>query len=273
MTIYKSNTLIETYKIKAKCKDINELTGRTGRPDLTQFIIANVLDELDLKKNTILVDIGCGDGTLLARSVTKGIDSYLGRVIGILPTHDEVMRVRHHLLTKSEISHHLISIEAGTAEKTNLPDGFCDILVCNGVLHGAGQKRDDVIEALKEFRRIVKDNGYIFIGEMPDRNELENKEYGDSILKWLIWVLKKEGLGSLFKRLRQLIPAFFSNEPFIISPKVMFFMAPNEFIALLEEYGFEVIKHYKNKEINEIGLISESATRWNYFARKKKASH
>ena len=37
-----------------------------------------------------------------------------------------------------------IDIISGRAEKTNLPNVFCDYLVCNSVLHGSGQTLKDV---------------------------------------------------------------------------------------------------------------------------------
>lgn len=269
MTIVKAKSLIETYRAKALSKDINELTGRTGRPDLTKFVINQMTLKLPVQANTILVDCGCGDGQFLIESVVNGLDSYLGRVIGILPTLEEVTRVRNHLLLNSHIKQHLISIELGTAEKSNLPSNFCDMLVCNGVLHGAGQTFENVQLALDEFYRITKVGGTIFIGEMPDSNELEGKDYGDSITSWLIWVLKNQGFKAFFRSFKQTMRAIFTKEPFVITPKKMFFMHPTEFVALLKTQSIEVINCYRHKEITLDGEIYESKTRWDYIAIKK----
>ena len=269
MTIIKTTSLIETYRAKALSRDINELTGRTGRPDLTKFVINQIALKLQVQANTILVDCGCGDGQLLIESADNGLDSYLGRIIGILPTVEEVTRVRNHLLLISNTKQHLISIELGTAEQTNLPNNFCDMLVCNGVLHGAGQTFEDVELALKEFYRITKVGGTIFIGEMPDSNELKGKDYGDSIASWLLWVLKNQGFKAFFTSFKQTIRAIFTNEPFIITPKEMFFIDPTEFILLLKAYDIEVINYYRHKEITPDGDIYESKTRWNYMAIRR----
>jgi hypothetical protein len=43
MAIHKAANLIEVYRAKAKSKDINELTGRIGRPDLTRFVTKNII--------------------------------------------------------------------------------------------------------------------------------------------------------------------------------------------------------------------------------------
>ncbi len=268
MTIYKTKSLIETYRAKASAKDINELTGRTGRPDLTEFIISQLSKKIPVQTNSIVVDVGCGAGLFLIKTAENGLDSYKGRLIGILPTVEEVSRVRNHLL-QGQYNKFLISIELGLAEKTNLPDDYCDILVCNGVLHGGGQSIENVKPALAEIYRITKPGGTIVIGEMPDSDEMTGKNFGDSITKWLYWVLKNQGFKSFWTRLKQTIPAFFSNEPFIVGPKNSFYMPPQNFIALLEQYGIHVVEHYRLKEIDGDGTEYESKTRWNYIGIKR----
>ena len=139
MAIHKTKNLVETYRAKAGAKDINELTGRTGRPDLTRFVISQMIAKIPVNENMILVDIGCGDGLFLKKAAESGLDSYKGRLIGILPTKEEVIRVRNHLLEAGDNSGgggQLISIELGLAEKTSLPNNFADVVVCNSVLHG-----------------------------------------------------------------------------------------------------------------------------------------
>jgi ubiquinone/menaquinone biosynthesis C-methylase UbiE len=269
MTIVKAKSLIETYRAKAQSKDINELTGRTGRPDLTKFVINQMVLNLPVQANTILVDCGCGDAQFLIESANNGLDSYSGRLIGILPTFEEVTRIRNHLLLNSNIKQHLISIELGTAEESNLPNNFCDMLVCNGVLHGAGQTFKNVELALNEFYRITKVGGTVFIGEMPDSNELKGKDYGDSITSWLLWVLKNQGVKALSTSVRQTIKALFTSEPFVITPKYMFYMQPAMFVDLLKKHGFEVINFFKHKEITHDGLVYQSKTRWDYIAIKR----
>lgn len=269
MTIYKSKSLIEVYRAKASSGNINELTGRTGRPDLTRFVIDEIIPKLPLKAETILVDIGCGDGLLLQKASHAGLDSYRGRLIGVLPTVEEVTRVRVHLVSGASAligNPPLISIELGQAEKTSMPDHFCDVLVCNGVLHGSGQTIEDVTLALKEFRRITKIGATFFVGEMPDADAFSGKNYGNSITAWLFWVLKNQGFSSFSTRLKQVFFALVSSEPFVIAPKNMFFMCPEEFSNLLNQYGFKVVEYYRHREIDGKGNVFETTTRWNYIA-------
>ena len=43
MPIIKCETYVDVYRSKASSKDINELSGRTGRPDLTDFISQQII--------------------------------------------------------------------------------------------------------------------------------------------------------------------------------------------------------------------------------------
>ena len=270
MAIIKTSNLVETYKAKAKSKDINELTGRTGRPDLTKFVINQMIKNIKVVENSTLIDIGCGDGMFLQMAAANGINSFIGRLVGILPTIEEVIRVRTYLATHKDTNNNIISIEYGLAEKTSLPNEFADIVVCNGVLHGGGQTIGNVKAALNEFNRILKIEATLFIGEMPDIDELAGKNYGDSITSWLLWVLKNQGIKQFWIRLKQTATGIIGKEPFVIAPKNMFFMPPNRFIQLLSEFGFEVKQHYKHREIDMNGIESDSKTRWNYIAVKTK---
>ena len=67
MPIIKAADFIEVYRAKASASDINELSGRTGRPDLTKFVNSQILPLLQLSSDDTLVDIGCGTGGYLRR--------------------------------------------------------------------------------------------------------------------------------------------------------------------------------------------------------------
>ena len=124
--------------------------------------------------------------------------------------------------------------------------------------------------ALSEFYRISKKGGEIFIGELPDRNENKNKNYKDSILRWLIWVLRYEGLFAFIKRLKQTFLSLISSEPLIIVPKEnIFYMKPKNFIKELNQHGIKTTKYYRHKEIDKYGREYISKTRWNYICIRK----
>ena len=46
MTIYKISNKKEEYRIRALSKDINELSGRSGNPELTRFISERIINDI-----------------------------------------------------------------------------------------------------------------------------------------------------------------------------------------------------------------------------------
>ncbi len=152
-------------------------------------------------------------------------------------------------------------------DKTNISDNYADIVVCNGVLIYA-ETVEKAIASVKELYRVTKKGGLVYIGEMPDSEEFEGRNYGDSIFEWLFWTIKNQGFMQFWFRVKQLGSVFVKNEPFIISPKKMFSIPPFEFIEILNSYGFQVKEYYKHKMIDIDGNEFDSKTRWNYIAVK-----
>ena len=88
MPILKCKTHIEVYEHRAYARDSHELSGRGNKKYLTKFISHNILNEVQPKKTDKIVDIGCGDGTLL-----KIINGNTKTAIGVLPTKAEIIRI------------------------------------------------------------------------------------------------------------------------------------------------------------------------------------
>lgn len=266
MTIYRAKNFIEEYRIKALACDINELTGRTGRPDLTRHAITQIADRYTFSKESRIADIGCGDASFLRLASERGVDGHCGRLVGILPTKEEIDRVRDHLLSNGHRDGR-IAIELGMLEATNLPDAYFDIVVSNSTFHYLGGV-ENARNSLVELCRILKPGGKIFIGELQSVHEMAGKDYGDSIVKWLVWVLKNQGARAFFRRLRQLAPAVLGSEPFITSPKNHFHMLPKDFVGLMESCGFSDMRYFPHQEIDATGGEYVSSTRWDFMACK-----
>ena len=273
MTIVKAKDSIEAYRALANAKNINEMTGRTGRPDLTDFVTSQMSKKIQVKKNSTIVDIGCGDGQYLLKSTKNLIEKFKGKLIGILPTQEEMRRLKKHLKMSRSVKISLnpkISIKIGNFKNTNLPKSYSDIIVCNGVLNLAGTSLEDIKIAFSEFSRIAKKNCVLFIGEMPERNEFSGKDYKNSIFIWLYWVFKNLGIRIFFKKVKQTILALLTKEPFIIYPKKnFFFMKPENFIKLAKQYNFGIKEYYRHLEIDENGKEYFSNSRLNYLFFKK----
>jgi len=269
MTIIKTSSPIEAYRARAKANDINELNGRTGRPDLTDYVAQQIFMNIPFKKNTILVDVGCGSGSLLLKLFENRTNNFKGKIIGILPTTEEVLRVKSHLINILKRTS-IISIQKATIEKIKLPNNYTNIIVCNSVFNVSGLTIKKINLGLSEFVRISKKNGTIFIGELPDQDENMNKKYGDSILGWLYWVLRNQGSSEFLKRFKQIFLSIFTNEHFIIVPKNnSFFINPKRFQQLLRKHGIKIKKKYRHKEIDSNGNVYISKSRWNYICIKK----
>jgi SAM-dependent methyltransferase len=269
MTIYKATNFIDVYRAKAKAKPINELTGRGGRPELTAYVTSQILEQVHLRPDSVVVDIGCGDGSLLQLAARRGgVNGFLGRLIGILPTEEEIGRVREHLLKTKKTSSELIAIEKGLFERTDIPDEYADVIIANSTFL---LLRDEshLAEALVEIARISKPNTTeIFIGEFPAVDESQGVAYGASITTWLLSIWKNLGFAHFRAALRRVLRATISSEPFVIAPRKVFHMHPEIFIRRLEEAGLVVERHFRHRELDSHGMPCESATRWDYIVRR-----
>lgn len=293
MGIFKAQSGEEVYRLRALSKEgINTITGRGNDVDFTRKVASNILNVFKFEAESVVLDVGCGDGTLLRQCLKNGFNTEKGKLIGILPSKEEIARVLKDL-DKTEFS---INFELGFSSQLNLKSNSVDILICNSVLHLTGMTEVKVRDSLLEFNRVLRvseissgskgltdslireagapknritGSGILFIGEMPDRDELQGKDYGDSILRWLAYVLANEGLWKFILKSCEIVSAKLGSKNFIIAPKFMFFQSPAAFIQTLNEFGFEVIYFWKFQEKSKYsGEMVESQTRWNYLARK-----
>jgi len=253
MPIIKCKTHIEVYEHRAFSKDSHELSGRGDRKYLTKFISRNIIIEVQAKKMDTIVDIGCGDGTLL-----KLINGNKKAVIGILPTKAEIARIEADIKQNANIS-----LLQGIVQNTNIHSDIADIVICNGVLMYVDNAEIDL--ALKELSRITKKDGKIYLGEIPSVDEYKDKKFSDSILLWLVWTFKNQGIYAFLTRLKQTFIAVLSSEPLVIGPKSHFFSDPTVFIERAEKNGLSVKKYYQHMELNDSGVKAINNNRWNYI--------
>ena len=106
------------------------------------------------------------------------------------------------------------------------------------MLHGNGQTLSDFKNALVEFNRVLKTGGKIYIGELPDANEMNGKNYGNSLIKWLIYLKKERGFRSFIRGILNIINSTISTEPFVFVPKHMFYISNNDLYEIMRYHGF-----------------------------------
>jgi ubiquinone/menaquinone biosynthesis C-methylase UbiE len=236
MGIFKTTNYIDVYRIKARSRDIATMSDRDRNS--TDFINNIMSTELKISPGDKLLDIGCGDGTFIT-SLSIKVDSG----VGISPTEQEIIRL------KSEYQLNNISFIQGLSSSIPLPDHSFDKVVCNSVLLILSSY-EELEKSIKEISRVTKPAGMVFLGEIMIVDELvkARKDYGDSILKWLIFLLKNRGLKSFYDASKMLARCLFSEEPFIITPKNPLVISTDNFIALCEANRFELVK----KSVHEL---------------------
>ena len=267
MPIIKHANPIKIYKILAKNNEKGSIAGRPGKEYLTEFVNANIVKNIILKKSKNILDIGCADCILLEKIEEK---KYKNKLIGIVPTSNEIKKIKKILKARGKGTLlKKISIIRADITKTNFQKSFFDTITCNGVFNIPGYKLHNIKKFLEEIRRISKKNCELYIGELPDKNEFKNRTYNQSILLWLIWSFLNEEFHVFKKNFIYCFKCLFGKENFIIYPKHHFYLKPTEMKKLMNCYGFKLKKFYKHKTMVNNFKIVKSTTRWNYHFIKK----
>lgn len=266
--ILKSKSLAETYRFIAMYGNVYELAGRGRRSYLTNSINLQIAKLVSGFSYRTLVDVGCGDGSLV-RLLSSHSNAEGSKLIGLLPSAEEVFKVNEYLhKNSSRAQSQSLEIRRGSAESTGLEPSCCDVLICNSVLHGAGQNLTSVKAALSEFYRITKPGSLVFIGELSEANELGDRNYDDSILSWLAWTYRTRGIKRFVSECIGVLSCLCCGKPLIIQPKSMFFMSPVEFSNLLTLFGFNVKRVWRHVDSEGAEAAEKSPRRWNYLAER-----
>ncbi|MFC6648219.1 methyltransferase domain-containing protein [Paenibacillus rhizoplanae] len=258
MAIVKVKNHIDSYRLKSLSEDIHDLSGRNDNR-LTMFRNQIIKNNILSSFRKVVIDIGCGDATLL-----KSIHQEIGQGFGIVPSFEEKIRL------EKEYKYSNIHFIEGLTVSLPIEDEIATTVICNGVFILL-ENESDVIKSLQEINRVTKENGRVWIGELPILDEMNQtgKKYGDSIIKWLLSVYKNNGFISFIKASNRLLRAIFFGETFLINPKRIYFIEPKKFVEISESNGFEVIDFFRSRVLN-INLTEEdSSTRYDYILRKK----
>lgn len=258
MPIIRCQTHLEVYKERASAADLHELSGRGSNRRLTQFIAEDILGKLGKTRANKLVDIGCGDGTLLQLA-----SPHIGLGYGILPNQEEVARVAAALSGYPQIAV-LLGNACSLPEETS----GADVIVCNGVFILLDE--EDVSRSLAEMARIAEADAVVFLGEVPQIDEMAGRNYGDSLVRWLVWTAQNRGLRAFLDALSKCIKAWLFGEKLIIAPKRIFMAQPSRMIDLCEQHGFVVKEHWAHRELDTEGNVVSSTTRSDYLLQKKR---
>jgi len=118
------------------------------RPNYPAKVLQLFLDEMNLRKDSVVADIGAGTGISARLFLENG-----NQVFGIEP--NEAMRKAAEEFLKDFSNFKSIS---GTAENTSLENGGVDFIVAAQAFHWF-----DKTKTRKEFKRILKDDGFVVL--------------------------------------------------------------------------------------------------------------
>jgi ubiquinone/menaquinone biosynthesis C-methylase UbiE len=245
---------------EAEGADIHLMSGRS-RKELTDFICKQILKAINPRADDFLVDIGCGDGSLLEMASDK-----IGGGIGIVATDEE-----RHRLERAYHGLKYIKFRTGLVQKLPIEDEVATKTVCHGVLLLLDSKAE-VRQSMVEIARISRRRAFVWIGEIPEINEFESNF--STLLKKrqfrdLISITKTE---LRFRLQNQTIRMALNSGPPEARSKAsrrLFFINPRDFIGLAETCGLRLRYYGKHREIDISGNVYNSSTRNDFLFLKE----
>ncbi len=260
MPIIKTQTNIEVYKYLARQKDIHFLSGRSKNKNVTEFVNRCIIDKMKFGADDNVVDVGCGDGSLLAQ-----IANQVKSVTGIVPTDEEEER----LISSYKGIANLLFIKS-RADSIKCLNSFANKTVCNGVMLLLTDL-NEVKRAISELSRITQSGGTLWIGEVAIVDEYSGKNYGKSIIKWLWYMLINGDFLGCYNGLVKALKSKFTSQDFIIQPKKMFSIEADRFVELCILNGLELIEMKTHLTIGINGIPIELKSRMNFIFKKVKS--
>ena len=250
--VFKVSNYVDAYRLRAKySRDVHELDGRRGFRRLTEFTNLQICESVHIDSVDSLVDIGCGDGCLLAVAKERGVQN----AIGLSGSEEEAQRLRDAGF----------NVLQAFTNSLPLPDSTATVVVCNSVLLIV--PRREIPASLTEIARIARPGARIWLGEIPCIPELQSVPRHNSVSAMLRYLLHTHGLRTYLGMCRRLISSLLRGEPFILnsSPVTLFFSEPEEFIQMAADAGLELKRYFRHEVIDTSGKIRETEGRFNYI--------
>ena len=247
--ITRSEDYIEYCRETARhLRDIQDLAlrGKDKQP-ITRRIQERILQAIELCPDDDMIDIGCGDGTLLRMAQPR-----VHSVIGLLATEEEAAVVRALGL----------QVRQGFTDQLPLGNESASVVVCNNVLLVV--PRDKISPSLREMYRVAKPGARIFIGEIPLEPGPPPEPEFPSAGATLAYLYRKYGMRTFLGMLRRLIYWKLARQPMIIrgGSTISFYAQPKDFIAMGEAAGLRIVRSWPHNDWPD--------NRYNYLFRKEK---
>jgi ubiquinone/menaquinone biosynthesis C-methylase UbiE len=254
LAVLRTKNAVATYALLAKAPDLHQLTGRDEHRALTRFINEQIAAALDLDPDCSLIDVGCGDGSLLA-----SLQGKIREGLGIVPSAEELARL--------DGAYHLPNLHfaRGLADAIPAADHSFDRVVINCVMLVLDEPT--VLRCLFELKRVARPGGLVWIGEVPDRDELavRNRYRGQSLAGFLLHKWRHKGFKKAVRKAISLLKS--GNHAEVIFGQSMFWKPAEPFQAWCREAGLELVWARRHREVDDAGRTRESATRMDYLFR------
>ena len=252
MPVIRVNNYIDAYRVRSQAKDIHELAGRPDKQALTEFVNRSILNEIQPGPDDILVDIGCGDGTLLRMAMECGAEC-----LGITPTAEEKARLEEAMPK--------LAFKVGTVQDLPLKPESASKVVCNAVLCYLSSE-EEVKTALQAMARIARPGATVWVGEIPEIDEYAHYGMyrGTSMPAFLWHLLTHNGLRSFLGMCRRWLKATLGSERIMLNSAGLFHAEPARMVALAEACGLRLSAHFRHKEMDQQGHVADSKFRYDY---------
>lgn len=220
------------------------LRGKDMR-EVTRLIHERIAAAVELHSGDDLVDIGCGDGTLLRIAERIGTRT----AVGLLATEEEVSVLRRFGQNAKQ----------GLTDQLPVPDESASVVVCNSVLLVVARQK--IPASLREIHRVAKPGARIFVGEIPFEEPHDPTPQFSTRRETLSYMYSKHGLRTWFGMLRRMAWWMLTAKPAVLRPgtAISFFASPEEFVTLAEAAGLELVRYWQH---------DHPSTRNNYLLRK-----
>jgi ubiquinone/menaquinone biosynthesis C-methylase UbiE len=231
-------------------RDVQDLALRgKNKRDVTQRIHEAIVREVNLSAGDDLVDIGCGDGTLLRMARNSGAAS----AFGFLATEEEVAVVRRLGF----------NVQQGFTDRLPIATESASVVVCNSVLLIVPRER--IPASLREIYRIARPQARIYLGEIPVEPGPAPEPQFDSARETLSYLYRRYGFRTWFGMLRRMLYWKLTGKPMVIrsGASISFYAQPHEFIAMAKDAGLDLVRYWPHQF---------PAGRYNYLFRKGDAA-
>jgi ubiquinone/menaquinone biosynthesis C-methylase UbiE len=220
------------------------LRGR-NKKQVTQRVHEQIVEAVELRSDDDLVDIGCGDGTLLRMAEAMGVKI----AIGLLATDEEVALLRRYGLEARQ----------GLTDQLPLADECASVVVCNNVLLIV--PREKISASLREICRIAKPGARIYLGEIPFIEQLDPTPRFSTRRETLAHLYRNHGIRPWLGMLRRMVWLGLTGKPAVQRPgtAVTFHATPSEFVPMAQDAGLEFVRYWQHEDPD---------TRNNYLFRK-----